>query len=318
MQLQSKHTTGLEIPTFPAFSPLSVISRETYEKYIRSYEPYSDFGYTSLCVWGRGQEHLVSRLHGNIVLSIHGYMDSKKILTLIGNNDVGATVSDLFGYIDQQKGSYKAGLYLVPEVTARALNTPALEISEDRDNYDYILSTLNFFDLLGPGYSHMRQNISIFERRYRQRYEVKKINLMDNQVQQKIIKLCYDWAFMGTEGSITAHEEISAIMRLLKDLPGLNINGIIHALSIMIDDELQGFCIYEISGNYATTHFLKVNLDFVGAADYLLRSAMQQIYNEQGVLYVNHEQDLGIRGLRAAKMHYCPTYFLKKYTINRA
>ncbi|MHA2278466.1 MAG: phosphatidylglycerol lysyltransferase domain-containing protein, partial [Candidatus Kariarchaeaceae archaeon] len=52
-------------------------------------------------------------------------------------------------------------------------------------------------------------------------------------------------------------------------------------------------------------------------------SGLYQIINQrfcsealQGFTFVNREQDLGVPGLRRAKMSYHPTHFIEKYLIS--
>ena len=65
---------------------------------------------------------------------------------------------------------------------------------------------------------------------------------------------------------------------------------------------------------YSLGHFWKADTRHTGVYDYLLHhKAMQPA--ARGVRVMNYEQDLGLENLRASKMRYRPTSFLKKYRI---
>ncbi len=314
MQSQNKPETFLDLPTFPEFVPFSTIDRATYEAYISDFDPYSDYGYTSLYSWSRAGDHYISKLNDNLVLSMQDYMSDKKMISFIGNNLVDDTARTLLNFVAEHN-EYAKELYLVPETTASLISIEGLKVEEDEDNHDYILSTEHFNCLDGAESAHTRRKLSQFQRSYGERSIVEAADLSQPRTKNAIRKLGYEWAFMGTEGSVSAHQEMAAIERLLKDISQLNINNSIHCLALYVDDKMEGFCIYEIQADFAIVHFIKANIELSGAADYMMVSTMREILRLHGITKVNHEQDLGIIGLRAAKKRYCPSGYLKKYTV---
>jgi len=78
---------------------------------------------------------------------------------------------------------------------------------------------------------------------------------------------------------------------------------------------LIGFTIFEILDNgYAVSNFQKVNLIYDGASE-SINYSLAKYLKKQGCIYINFQQDMGIPGLRRAKLDYDPT-FLKKYIIS--
>jgi hypothetical protein len=245
---------------------------------------------------------------------MQNYMSDKKIISFIGNNFVDETAKSLLDFV-AHRPEYANELYLVPETTASLISVKELKVEEDEDNNDYILSTEHFYTLSTPDAAHTRRKLSQFQRSYGDSANIVAVDLFHKRTKNAIRKLIYEWAFMGTEGSVSAHQEIAAIERLLNGIRTLNINNNIHCLSLYIDGKMEGFCIYEIQANFATVHFIKANIKRSGAADYMMVSTMREILRIHGITKVNHEQDLGILGLRAAKKRYCPSGYLKKYKI---
>lgn len=305
----------MQLPIFPEFIPLASIDRAAYEALIGGFEPYSDFGYTSLYVWGRDGDHYVAQLHGNLVLSMRDYMTGEKTLSFIGDSEIDASVRTLLDFVNSND-EYAKELRYVPEVAAILISDEKVQVKEDEDNHDYILSTEHFVTLQGPKAAGTRRKLSQFQRSYGDTAGIKELNLRDKAIQHDIKRLAYEWAFMGTEGSVTAHEEIAAINRLLKDIDSLNEDGIIHCLGLYVADRMEGFCVYETRTDFAIVHFIKGNVKLHGATDYVMVNTMRNIYHKHGIAKVNHEQDLGIEGLRAAKRRYCPQGFLKKYSVS--
>jgi hypothetical protein len=106
--------------------------------------------------------------------------------------------------------------------------------------------------------------------------------------------------------------ELKALKRLLSESGRFNLSP----LAVYIDDVMVAYSIYEITkGDYAVGHFEKALKVHDGLYDYLKHKTANDLH-QQGVKYINYEQDLGIAGLRRTKLLLHPEHFLKKYTIS--
>src|SRR5206468_385716 len=120
----------------------------------------------------------------------------------------------------------------------------------------------------------------------------------------------HNWRHVSEKKLEEAESELLATDRLLKHAGHFNL----HTLGVYIDDVMVAYSIYEIQGDYAVGHFEKAIKTHPGLYDYLKHATAKKLH-EQGVKYINYEQDLGIEGLRKAKLLLHPEAFLKKYTI---
>lgn len=80
----------------------------------------------------------------------------------------------------------------------------------------------------------------------------------------------------------------------------------------MNNQRIIGLTIGSYEQDTFITHFEKVDYSFNGVAqmiNYLLAN-----YVKDKVTYINREEDLGIEGLRKAKLSYNPIEFIKSYT----
>ena len=72
----------------------------------------------------------------------------------------------------------------------------------------------------------------------------------------------------------------------------------------------------KINENIALIHIEKANQNIKGLYQYINQ---QFLLNEfPNVKYVNREEDLGLDGLREAKLSYHPCKFIEKYSIKEA
>jgi len=83
---------------------------------------------------------------------------------------------------------------------------------------------------------------------------------------------------------------------------------------IFIGDKLQGFIIGEkLNNTTIVEHTEKADTKYKGAYQYLLREFAKSVPDKY--IYINREQDLGILGLRKAKMGYLPVKMIKQFRI---
>ncbi|RDC49395.1 DUF2156 domain-containing protein, partial [Acinetobacter sp. RIT592] len=83
---------------------------------------------------------------------------------------------------------------------------------------------------------------------------------------------------------------------------------------IYIDSKLEAFSIGEmLNDNMAVIHVEKANADIRGLYPYINQQFLLNEFSD--VEFVNREEDLGIEGLRKAKLSYHPVKFAEKYTV---
>ena len=83
-----------------------------------------------------------------------------------------------------------------------------------------------------------------------------------------------------------------------------------------MDQVLVGFSIIEVAHDgYGFIQFEKADTTFVGVFQYLKRETAR-VLQAAGCRFINYEQDLGIAGIRKAKLSYHPVYMLKKFAVS--
>ena len=83
---------------------------------------------------------------------------------------------------------------------------------------------------------------------------------------------------------------------------------------IFIDGKLEAFTMGEyINPNMALIHIEKANPMIRGLYPYINQQFLVNEFSD--VEFVNREEDLGIEGLRKAKLSYHPVKFIEKYTV---
>lgn len=300
------------IPQFPKFKLLEIEDRKEIESYLDSQPPYSDFIFSSLWSWDTKSQVELSNLNGNLVVKFPDYSGEETFFTFIGGKDVENTIETLMAH--SKKLGLKETLKLLPE--NNFINTPlqSLEskfsISEDRDNFDYILSTEKLSTMKGSKLYNKRKQLNRFLNEHKGVAYLEDITSPDTQ--KKILDFVRFWEKNHTHPESINKNEWFAIERILKLAEHVDM----YVMFLYVEKQIAGFSIFEILKNgYAVHAFQKADHKYSGVYEFLNHEVAKHL-NDLNIKHLNIEQDLGLAGLRQAKTAYDPT-FLKKYTVTR-
>lgn len=181
------------------------------------------------------------------------------------------------------------------------------DFDTSRDDYDYIYQAESLRTLGGRKMHSKKNHFNGFLKEYGERFVYKQI---DKSEYAECLRLADKWAFSREKDRNLIGENL-AIKKVLKNANKfccLKIGG------IYIDNELEGFTFGDnCNKNMAVIHIEKANPDLRG-----VYAAVNKLFLENefpDVEYVNREDDLGIDGLRQAKLSYKPIKLVEKYTV---
>jgi len=182
------------------------------------------------------------------------------------------------------------------------------EYIEERNNFDYIYEGESLRTLSGRKNQKKRNHLNSFIKEYGNRVGYKKLEEVDFD---ECINLLKDWS-EDKEDSIELDSEFKAINRIFKNYKKLK--NTLKISGIYIDSKLEAFSIGEmLNDNMAVIHVEKANADIRGLYPYINQQFLLNEFSD--VEFVNREEDLGIEGLRKAKLSYHPVKFAEKYTV---
>lgn len=170
-------------------------------------------------------------------------------------------------------------------------------VSSNRDLFDYFYKVSDLSELKGRKYHQKRNHISYFEKNYNWKYEK-----IDSGNIDDCLKMNEKWQTLNSDKVGTGiHLEETAIKRAFDNYSQL---GFVGGL-IRVDGEVVAFTLgEEMTQDCFCVHFEKAYADMRGAYAILNREFVR---NElQDYYFVNREEDMGIEGLRKAKMSYHP------------
>lgn len=177
---------------------------------------------------------------------------------------------------------------------------------EDRDNFDYIYSVQKLSTLSGKKLDGKRNHINKFKKLHSFEYvEISDENISD------CIDIVEKWCVQrnySESDSLTA--ERKANLDLLNNYNSLRVVGAI----IKVDGKPEAVTVGEkLNDNTVVIHIEKANAEIHGLYTLVNQQFLVNHWND--IEYVNREQDLGLEGLRKAKLSYNPISLVEKFTV---
>jgi uncharacterized protein len=186
---------------------------------------------------------------------------------------------------------------------------------EERDYFDYVYDAESLRSLAGRKNQKKRNHVNYFLKEYEGRFEYKKLNKEDFD---ECIALLKAWATNKAEHGDTDEgidDEFIGVKKIFDNYDVLEQD--VKVAGIYIDSKLEAFTIGEnINKNMAVIHIEKANPEIRGLYPYINQQFL--VHEFKDVELVNREEDLGIEGLRKAKLSYHPCKFVEKYTVMEA
>ncbi|MBQ9083752.1 MAG: DUF2156 domain-containing protein [Clostridia bacterium] len=177
------------------------------------------------------------------------------------------------------------------------------EIVENRSSADYIYRVEDLIRLGGKKYHAKRNHISRFVRNYEYCYEPVETDL---QVRE-CIEMARRWGETAANPEDAAGE-LEAIRAALEHRQEL---GMVAGL-LRVDGQAIAFAAGEpINDTVFLQHFEKALVAYDGAYAVINHDFMTHCICDY--VFVNREEDMGLEGLRKAKLSYLPERLLRKY-----
>lgn len=179
---------------------------------------------------------------------------------------------------------------------------------ESRDDFEYLYLTEKLKNLSGKKFHSKRNHISAFSKTHKWSYET-----LTPEILPEIFKMADKWTEEMkkiAEDSTSIEVENAALKEYLPLMKELNLRG----GCIKVNDEIVAFTFGSpINDKVFDIHVEKALPEFRTAYSLINR---EFIANElSDFKYVNREDDMGLEGLRKAKLSYHPDILLKKYVI---
>lgn len=289
----------MNIPSYPASRPLTIDDKLFFDRIFMELQPrVSELTFAGLYLFRSAHDYRVSIVDNSIVLFGKSYDKAPYFLPPL-NGNVQKALNILF--------AEEFPLYGADEEFARTyLPAGKMNISEDRDSFDYLYLREELATLPGNRFHKKKNRINYFTSRHS--YEVK---FYADCYLHGCLELLQIWGEVATkEANKSLAVEIEATFEALSMATKLDLGGIV----VIVDGSVAAFALGEqLNRETAVCHFEKTNPFMEGLPQLVNREFARLLFPE--CRFLNREQDLGETGLRNAKLSYHPVELVKKCRV---
>lgn len=181
-----------------------------------------------------------------------------------------------------------------------------IDIISDRNASDYLYNSDDLINLKGKKFHSKKNHLNSFKKNYEFEY----VKLRDDLIGE-CIRINEEWCEKrNCEDYNGLYCEKLANFEALYNFERLGYEGAL----IKVNGKYEAFVIGELlNADTAVIHIEKANDDIRGIYNVINQQFCEKSWKD--VLYINREQDLGMEGLRKAKLSYNPVKLIDKYTI---
>ena len=274
--------------------------------------PCCEYNFSNIYLWSRAYPQKIARAGDRLLVRIEGKL-GLSYLYPAGKGPLAPAVAALAA--DAAAQAVPLTLVCVTEGQRAALGgaCPGMfSFEEDRDGFDYLYDINRLADLPGKKLHAKRNHI----RRFDEQFPDWLLEDITPANVPECVELERQWAALRQEAAggdaDTVSEETVAVIEALYHMDKLGLEGaLIRADGSPVAFSLGGFITPEVFD----VNFEKSFGDIQGAYPAINRELARLIRSRHPqVKWFNREDDMGLEGLRRAKLSYYPDVLLAKYT----
>jgi len=289
------------------FQPVKLEDRDFFARHFAKYpQSHSDNTFSNMVCWNHYAHYQFAYIDDCVIIAstIGGITRFRPPIGPRNPDLLKDLVKFAFEYSDEHP------IVLIDPDTAEWMRKvcPALNVLPDRNHFEYVYRTSDLADLPGKPYLKIRGQLNKFRRTCS--YSVEPIT-RDNRedVKRFLIQWC-EWR--GCEGDpVLAHEK-EATFFAIDHFTELDLSG----LAIRVYDKIGAMALFEpLNHDTALVHFEKGMPDCDGIYKEINADTAAALKGR--FPFINRESDLGLPGLREAKLRYHPHHMTEVYSLVR-
>lgn len=193
--------------------------------------------------------------------------------------------------------------------TLEQLYPGAFHFHTDRDSFDYVYSIDDLADLKGRKFQKKRNHLHRFE----DVHPDCQVLPLDESTRVAAFAMLNEWyqARAAADPHSDFHLEQLALHRAFAFQQQLGLEGLV----LLEEGRVLAFCMgSRLNADTFDVHFEKAREDVDGAYAMINREFARYLREKYPDLrWLDREDDLGLEGLRKAKLSYCPDHMVEKY-----
>jgi hypothetical protein len=287
------------------FVPVTLADRDFFTRHYEVYpQTHSDNTFTNMVCWNHYAHYTYAYVEKNLIIaSTIGSVT--RFRPPIGPRNP-ALLRSLVRLASDV--SDNEPVVLIDPDTARWMKEicPGINLQPDRNHFEYVYLASDLAELPGKNYLTIRRQVNKFRRNCTNVVEpISRENW--EEVKRFLIEWC-EWK--GCEGDeVLAHEK-EAVFFAIDHFNELPLSGLV----IRVFSKVGAISLFEkLNGDTALVHFEKGLPDCEGIYKVINTETARRL--DKKFLFINRESDLGVAGLREAKMRYHPHHMVEVYSL---
>lgn len=289
------------------FENLTLQNRPVWESYLKySHHKGCEYNFVNLYLWGRQKATVVEDF-----LVFFSQFDQKSVyLYPSGKGDIKVPIAAILDHAARRDIPCRITGLLVQDCdTLEAAFPGRFQFHCDRSSFDYVYRTEALVTLKGRKFQKKRNHLN----RFRSEYPNHRFAPITKENCAQVSAFCDAW--FAARLKADPHQDFlleqTALNRALRHFEELGLLG----LALYDGDDLLAVILGSVmSENTVDVHFEKALLPQDGvyaAINQGFAAYVQQTLPH--ILYLNREDDMGLPGLRQAKLSYTPDHMVEKY-----
>jgi len=288
------------------FKPVTLSDRAFFEQHYARYpQTHSDNTFTNMVCWNHYAQYTYAVVEKNVLLAstIDGVTRFRQP---IGPRNP-ALLKSLIRLASDV--SDNEPIVLIDPDTALWMREvcPGINLVPDRNHYEYVYRSTDLAELPGKNYLTIRRQVNKFRKNCT--HVVEPITRENwDEVKRFLIEWC-EWKGCESGDPVLAHEK-EAVFFAIDHLHELPLRGLI----IRVFSKIGAMSLFEpLNADTALVHFEKGLPDCEGIYKAINAETASRLVNR--FAFINRESDLGVPGLREAKMRYHPDHMVEVFSM---
>ena len=288
------------------FQPMQLENREHYETLLRSCgERGCEYSFVNLYLWGRQKAALL----GETLVFFSQFNRKSVYMFPVGTGDKKQALDAVMA--DARERGISCRLVGLTQADRDALETlypGKWQYHFDRDTFDYVYDIDDLADLKGRKFQKKRNHLN----RFREQNPGYRLEPITRETLSQVEALVQQWYQLRLEENPHGDYQMEqvALKKALRNWDALALEGLLlrteqGVVAIAIGSRLSEDTFdvhFEKALDIADGAYAAINNGFAG----YLREKYPQIR------FLNREEDMGLEGLRRAKLSYCPHHMVEE------
>ena len=286
------------------FKNIEIKDIKTYTEFIKNNGEFScENTFVNLLIWQCKYNNMIAVNNGQVF--IKNGLGEREIFRLPAGGDLKTGIELIREYCGDRKPVFWSPDGPLFETFSKLYDNE-YAITEVRDSFEYIYLRENLAELKGKKFHSKRNHINSFSKKYDWHYEsISEKNIAD-------IRLCAD-KWYKEKADKTDEDMLCEKQGLNMILSNMEVLGV-KGGAIYVDGKVIAFTVGSpVNGEVFDIHIEKALAEYAEGYTIINREFAKNELSDYK--YINREDDMGIEGLRKAKLSYNPDILLKKYVI---